>query len=285
MPPRTTLDEHRILVQELFPTLDVRSFDRIGSGWTYDTYDVNDEWIVQIPRSTYAAERLVAQSTLLPGLAREVSALIPVPSMISSDPPAMVYPKLHGVPADRAPEGFWPERLGRFLYDLHMVPPEFVGLRAQPPEVVRGQIREEIASLAGVVVPRLDPGEAFRAEAMIDAYVNDDRLWTFAPCLTHGDLGPEHVLVGPSGDLIGVLDWEESAIGDPVWDFAWWIHEMPSEGERALAAYGGTPDATFRERARIVWALMPWHEVRYGADEGLDRFVDSGLRGVRARLP
>jgi hypothetical protein len=167
MPPRTTLDEHRILVQELFPTIDVRSFDRIGSGWTYDTYDVNDEWIVQIPRSTYAAERLVAQSTLLPGLAREVSALIPVPSMISSDPPAMVYPKLHGVPADRAPEGFWPERLGRFLYDLHMVPPEFVGLRAQPPEVVRGQIREEIASLAGVVVPRLDPGEASRAEAMV----------------------------------------------------------------------------------------------------------------------
>jgi aminoglycoside phosphotransferase (APT) family kinase protein len=278
-------DEHRLRMRELFPSIDVISFDRIGSGWTYDTFDVNGEWIVQFPRSSYAAERLVAQSSLLPDLSREVSALIPVPSLVSVDPPAMVYPKLHGVPADQASEGFWPERLGRFLYDLHMVPPEFVGLRAASAESVREQIREECARLAEVVVPRLGPQEGARATAMLSAYLDDDHLWGFAACLTHGDLGPEHVLVGPSGDLIGILDWEEAAIGDPVWDFAWWLHEMPEEGERALAAYGGTPDATFRERARIVWALMPWHEVAYGAEAGLESFVDSGLRGVRARLP
>lgn len=281
----TTDDQHRLLVEGTFPSIDVHTFDRIGSGWTYDTYDVNGEWIVQIPRSPYAAERLVAQSSMLPDLSREVSALIPLPSFVSSDPPAMVYPKLHGVPADQAPEGFWPERLGRFLYDLHMVPPEFVGLRAQTAEVVRAQIREEVAGLADVVRPLLTPAEADRADAMIAGYLDDDRLWTFATGLTHGDLGPEHVLVGPSGDLIGILDWEEAAVGDPVWDFAWWLHEMPEEGERALAAYGGAPDATFRDRARTVWALMPWHEVRYGVQGGGERFVDRGLRGVRARLP
>ena len=34
-----------------------------------------------------------------------------------------------GVSLEEAPDGLWPERLGRFLYDLHLMPPEYVGLR------------------------------------------------------------------------------------------------------------------------------------------------------------
>jgi hypothetical protein len=30
---------------------------------------------------------------------------------------------------------------------------------------------------------------------------------------------------------------------------------------------------------------MPWYEVAYGVDTRAEAFVDSGLRGVRARLP
>ena len=280
-----TTDEMRVLVEQLFPSIGVRSFEPIGSGWTYDTYEVNDEWIVQLPRSQEAVDSLRAQLALLPELSREVSALIPVPSLVSVDPPAMIYPKLHGAPADEAPSGYWPERLGRFLYDLHMVPPEFVGLRATTAEGVRETRRRDCDRLAEVVVPRLDHDGRDRAERLLTAYLDDDRLWGFATCLTHGDLGPEHVLVGPTGDLVGVLDWEEAAIGDPAWDFAWWLHEMPDEGERALAAYGGPPDPAFRARARLAWSLMPWYEVAYGVDTRAETFVDSGLRGVRARLP
>jgi aminoglycoside phosphotransferase (APT) family kinase protein len=277
-------DDHRAWVERLLPAIDVETFAPIGSGWTYDTYDVNGEWIVQFPRSRYAADRLRAQAELLPGLSREVSALVPVPTLVSVDPPAMAYEKLHGVPADRAPDGIWPERLGRFLYDLHMVPPEFVGLRAVPAEAIRERRRTTCARLAEVVLPRLETDDRTTAGALLSAYLDDDRLWSFAPCLTHGDLGPEHVLVGDRGDLVGVLDWEEIAVGDPVWDLAWWLHEMPDAGERALAAYGGPPDATFQERARHSWALMPWHEVAYGVETGQDDFVDSGLEGTRARL-
>jgi len=282
--PRPPLEEHRTLVRRLFPSIDVDTFEPIGAGWTYDTYEVNGEWIVQLPRSEYAVERLRAQVALLPELSREVSALIPVPSSVSKDPPAMVYPKLHGAPADRAPDGIWPERLGRFLYDLHMVPPEFVGLRTVPPASIRQGRRTMCARLADVVLPRLEGRSRARADALLSAYLDDDRLWGFSTCLTHGDLGPEHVLVGSWGDLVGVLDWEEIAIGDPVWDFAWWLHEMPEEGERALAAYGGAPDATFRERARHSWALMPWHEVEHGVMMGAEGSVERGLEGVRARL-
>lgn len=114
--------------------------------------------------------------------------------------------------------------------------------------------------------------------------MDDDRIWQFAPCLTHGDLGPEHVLVAPDGDLAGVIDWGGAAIGDPVRDLACPLESWSTAGERVLAAYGGEPDRGVRERARFAFALMPWHEVAHGLATGQAAFVASGLAGVGARL-
>jgi aminoglycoside phosphotransferase (APT) family kinase protein len=281
------IEEHRELVRQLFPDLVVDTFEPTGDGWASFTYRLNGERIVQIPRTAYAAEALRKQIGVLPELTREVSARVPFPELSSlGDPPVMIYERIEGRPCDSVHDGIWPERLGRFLYDLHSVPPEFVGLRAVGPEDVRVAKRSECARLADLVVPRLEEPAARRATSMLSAYLGDDSLWSFAPVLTHRDLGPEHVLVDEvSGDLAGVIDWEEVGIDDPAMDFAWWLDEMPRPGERALAAYGGAPDLRFRERARVIYALMPWHEVEYGLETGQEAFVRSGLEGVVARLP
>src|SRR5438034_9026233 len=177
------IDEHRALVARSFPDLAVRSFVPVPGGWTFYTYDVNGEWIVQLPRNDYARARLLEQIERLPSLARELSTSIPAPAFVSADPPAMAYPKLEGVRADRARDGLWPERLGRALYDLHSVPPEFIGLRAKPAEHVREERRISCTELADVVMPRLRPEDRDRATALIAALVDDDRLWRFAPCV------------------------------------------------------------------------------------------------------
>ena len=119
---------------------------------------------------------------------------------------------------------------------------------------------------------------------LIGALVEDDWLWRFAPCVIHADLAPEHVLVSATGDLVGILDWEEVAVSDPAADFAW-LTSIPEVGERALAAYGGAPDAAFLERARLARAFVPWHEVDHGVRTGQEGFVTGGLEGVLAHLP
>jgi aminoglycoside phosphotransferase (APT) family kinase protein len=282
---RSRADAHRELVESLFPDLEIDTFAPTGTGWACDTYEVNGRWIVQLPRTQYAAEHLKAQMFILPRIAREVSALVPVPEMVSSDPPCMGYRKIEGVPAEAAPDALWPERLGRFLFDLHMMPPEFVGMRGVGAEHARSERRVEWSRMRAAVGPLLAPAELTRADAMMASLLDDDRNWRFSTCLTHNDLGPEHVLVADTGDLVGVIDWEEIAVADPAGDFAWWLHAMPDHGERMLAAYGGEPDARFRARARVAFALMPWHEVEYGLLGGGEVFVDSGLAGVRDRLP
>jgi aminoglycoside phosphotransferase (APT) family kinase protein len=278
--------DHRALIATRCPFLAVGTCEPVGDGWTCDTYLVDGAWIAQVPRSPYASERLRTQLTVLPELASELSTAVPEPepSVIDGDPPLLVYRRIEGAACDDAPDGIWPERLGRLLYDLHSVPPEFLGLRSMGPGAIREDRPRAWGELADVVLPLLGPAERERARAMLGAALADDDMWTFAPVVTHGDLGPEHVLVDEAGDLAGVIDWEEVSIEDPAGDLAWWLHAMPEVGERALAAYGGAPDRRFRERARILFALMPWHEVRYGVEGGGEAFVASGLAGVRERL-
>jgi aminoglycoside phosphotransferase (APT) family kinase protein len=279
---RQAVDPHE-RVATAFPELDARDVRPIGTGWTVDTYEVDEGWIVQFPRDDHAAERLRAQVQTLPELAAELPALVPEPTHVDLDGPAIAYRKIDGVPLDEAPDGLWPERLGRFLYDLHLMPPEYVGLRGATAAEVRRAMRSELDGFREQALPLLDADEATRIGSWFAAFVDDDDVWRFAPCLAHRDLGPEHVLVSATGDLAGVLDWEELGVDDPVADFAWLLHEMPEAGERALAAYGGAPDTAFRRRAAVRYALMPFHEVLYGLNTSQDGYVASGIDGVRRR--
>jgi aminoglycoside phosphotransferase (APT) family kinase protein len=277
-------EDPRVRVESVFPQLGAREVRAIGTGWTAETYDVNGTWVVQFARDHDAAVKLRRQIDTLPELAAELSALVPEPEYADRNEPAMAYRRLEGLPLDEAPDGLWPERLGRFLYDLHLMPPEYVGLRGATASQVREAMREELAWMRTDVLPLLAPDEVKACEARFDSFVSDDDLWRFAPCLTHGDIGPAHVLVSPAGDLVGVLDWEELDIGDPAADLAWLLHARPEDGERVLGAYGGPPDQTFRARAAFRFWLMPFHEVDHGLRTDQQAFVDSGLDFIRRRF-
>jgi aminoglycoside phosphotransferase (APT) family kinase protein len=282
-----TLDAHRRLVGGLFPLLELSSFEPIGGGWDCFTYRVDGEWIVQVPRLPSAEQTLEKQMRLLPEIAGEVSAAVPVPELVSFDPVVMGYRAIDGVSLAEAsiPEaGILPERLGRFLYDLHMVPLEFVGLRGPVAPAWREELKRELASFREHVMPLLSEGEIAWADRMFDRYLGDEQHFRFPDAIAHQDLGPEHVLMTPTGDLAGVVDWGDAGPADPAIDFGWMLHHAPEIGQRALAAYGGAPDETFLERAAFYDSVGPWHEVVYGLDNDLSAFVESGLAGVRERL-
>jgi aminoglycoside phosphotransferase (APT) family kinase protein len=180
--------------------------------------------------------------------------------------------------------GLLPERLGRFLHDLHTVPLEFLGLRSHGAEAWRQRYREQLDVFRARVMPLLGTAERAVAEAMFTGFLDEDAHFRFPDVLVHDDLGPAHILVKATGDLAGVIDWGDAGPGDPASDFAWILPHALGIGERALAAYGGSPDPTFRDRVRFYDALGPWYEVTHGLDTEQPNFVASGLVGVRERL-
>jgi hypothetical protein len=280
----TEADEHRAFVERRWPELGVQTFEPIGGGWDCFTYVLNGEWVFQFPRLPGAVESLTKQIAVLPELAREVSSAIPSPEYISIDPLCMGYARIDGRPISADVDGIWPERLGRFLYDLHLTPPEFVGLRSSTAAAVRDGLRRKVDVLITHVLPLLDPGERVTAERTLASFLDDDDNFRFATSLTHCDIGPEHVLITEAGDLAGVIDWGDVEVSDPVVDLAWVLNAMPEVGERVLGAYGGPPDDRFLARSRFAFMLMPWHEVNYGARTEQPGVVERGLTGVRERL-
>jgi aminoglycoside phosphotransferase (APT) family kinase protein len=129
------------------------------------------------------------------------------------------------------------------------------------------------------VVPLLEPGERERAEEL---FAHVERL-EFVPALVHADLGPAHVLCRDAR-VVGVIDWSDARVGDPAIDLAWCLHGTHDAVASAVARVYGV-DGTLRERSLVYHRLGPWYEVVHGLDTSQERFVTSGLDGVRARLP
>jgi hypothetical protein len=77
---------------------------------------------------------------------------------------------------------------------------------------------------------------------------------------------------------------DEQYEGDQQLDLAWCLNGTTSEVADAIAHTYGV-DPALIERAPFYHRLGPWYEVVYGLETSQKRFVESGIEGVRARLP
>jgi aminoglycoside phosphotransferase (APT) family kinase protein len=266
-----------------FPALDVRELRTIEDGWDSLVLEVNGEYVFRFPHRPEVETAVEREASLLPELAAVLPVAVPRFEFVARNGLVCVgYRKLLGEPASRGLPRGAAEDLGRFLAALHAFPAErarALGVPYFDPDAWREHFEVFCADLRERVVPLLARDERARAEELFSEVGGLD----FDPVLVHGDLGPEHVLVR-DGRLAGVIDWSDARIGDAALDFAWCVNQAAGAAADAVAqAYG--LDGRTRERSRFYNRLGPWHEVVYGLDTGQERFVASGVEGIRSRLP
>ena len=280
-----TLAADRAAARELWPDLAYDTFSPIRDGWTCRTHEVDGEWIAQFPRTPHAEETLRRQRRVLPLLAGQLPAEMPAPLVPATERPlAMLYRKIAGTPATATTEGSWPEELGQMLRALQAIEPERVAIEPRSASELRAEREAQLDVFSERVLPLLDTPERAVVAGGFRDHVEDDANWQFVAVLTHGDLGPVHILVTDAGALAGVIDWEELVAKDPVTDVAWMLHAWPAIGRRIVAQLAVEPDGSFEQPAAFIYALVPFHEVIYGLDSAQPQFVASGLSGIRARM-
>lgn len=93
--------------------------------------------------------------------------------------------------------------------------------------------------------------------------------------LVHGDYKPDNLMFGPETppNLIGVLDWEMSAIGDPLTDLGWLLTYWADPGDENTTARTYMQDEGFPDRSELV--------AQYEAQSGRT-FVDDRFYRVLA---
>jgi aminoglycoside phosphotransferase (APT) family kinase protein len=266
-----------------FPELGFRDVRIVDAGWDSLVLEIDGEWIFRFPRRREVERWVEREIVLLAELAETLPLAVPRFELIARNGLVCVgYRKLVGDPATAGLGEAGGRDLGRFLRALHRFPVERARALEIPcfdPADWRDRLRSLCETFGKDVFPLLAPSERRQAEQL---FARVDEL-DFVPVLVHGDLGPEHVLCR-DGRVVGVIDWSDARVGDAALDLAWCLNGTPPPIADAVArAYDVSP--ADRERSLFYHRLGPWYEVVYGLETGQERFVASGVAGIRARLP
>jgi len=239
--------------------------------WDIDAAVVEDDlsrsWIVRAPRSPGAAARLDRETQLLTGLLGWLPFSVPEVSgsvRLPSGGCAVVHRTLTGnplEPSELAPGPGLAAALGRALAAVHELPERLVEDAGLPVYTAEEHRRRKLAELDRAAGTGFIPaGLLTRWEKAFE----EAGAWRFVPCVVHGDLAAENVLVDDA-EVLGILDWGEARVGDPADDLAWIAAGADQDClESVLEAYAlgrrQPPDRDLARRARLAGelALARW---------------------------
>jgi aminoglycoside phosphotransferase (APT) family kinase protein len=262
------------------------SFERIGLGQSNLTYLVRDaddrEWVLRRP----PLGQLLASAHDVAREARILSALqdtpVPTPKVYglthdSNDVPLLLMEYVDGLVIDRTEkaESLSPQRrrqiglsMAKTLAKIHAVDVNEVGLADLASHKPYAQ--RQLKRWAG-------QWELSKTRELPDLDDLTRRLIAAAPAqqeltLVHGDFHLRNVITShTTGEVVGVLDWELSTLGEPLADMGSLLAYWPEPGEDewagsfAAAALEGFPDRAemtavyLAETGRDAATLKYWH--------------------------
>jgi aminoglycoside phosphotransferase (APT) family kinase protein len=265
--------------------------DQPSAGKDIDNAVVEDSsgrhWIVRSPRTAGAGARLEAEGRLLTGLAGWLPYSVPSVEGSAALPEggrAVVHRVLDGRPVDPAdivPGPGLAAAIGRALAALHDVPERLIEDAGLPVYTADEYRLRRLAELDRAAVSGHVPAALLtRWEHALE----EVGAWRFVPCVVHGDLAPENVLVDTSGDtprVTAILEWAETRIADPADDFAWLASASPKALDSVIEAYTvtrrGEPDKDLARRARLASELAVARWLLHGVSTDDATVVDDAV--------
>jgi aminoglycoside phosphotransferase (APT) family kinase protein len=220
----------------------------LGAGLDHRVYAVGDALVARF------GEGAEAEAALLQAIAPHLPLPVPVPVAVEAD--CLIQPFVPGSPLLAAPRDsrhpFAPALLA-FADALHALHPDVdVAEDATPLEAWIEEAMQTLAALRKHV------------PATVEAILRQPVPPPAARTLIHGDLGAEHVFVD-AGEITGVIDWGDAAIGDPALDHG-----------KLMRDFG----VDLGERARLYAVCTALEDLAFGLETGDDRYRVSALAAL-----
>ncbi|MCO4274933.1 macrolide 2'-phosphotransferase [Pseudarthrobacter sp. HLT3-5] len=220
------------------------------------------QWRVRSPRHAEASARLETEFLVLRAFAPAIRAELPflMPTVAGSvrlgNLSTFVYSHLAGstqsVEELTAGPAALAREIGTALAAIHDLPHSLVSnadLPSYTPNEFRQRRLNELDQAA--TTGKIPASLLLRWEHALE----DVSLWRFNPCVVHGDLHEDNLLV-ESGRVTAVTGWTDLRIGDPADDFAWLVASNEQDFvDAVLAGYTGSrrdaPDQHLLRRAAL----------------------------------
>jgi aminoglycoside phosphotransferase (APT) family kinase protein len=226
-------------------------------------------WIVRAPRRADVVESARCEAKVLRLVAPRLG--VPVPDWRIHHDDVIAYPRLEGIPAvtleggapkwnvidPKSPSDVFVDSLARVLAALQGISVDEA--RAAGARVTSiDEVRETFARALEVAREPLAPSDALLSRWK--RWLEGD-TWPAHVAMVHGDLHPGHMLLDPSGQIAGILDWTEARVTDPSIDFAMFagcFGKEPFEAfVRRFAELGGQTWPRMMEHSLERWAAFP----------------------------
>lgn len=282
------------------PGLDPVSVEGIRArrGGAFDVAFVTDRqerrWVIKAPVTHGAGAELEAVAALGPLLGRRLDLAMPLVRGEVRVPEgrAIVYLRVPGRPLDfRAlPPGGLAANVGRALAHLHNIELAVFEEAGRPVYDAESHRRRQLSELDRAAATGHVPTNLLtRWEQRLE----DISLWRFAPTTVHGSFVGDNVLASfddedhaESGELRGVLGWEESRVGDPADDFADLVRLAPADTiDDVLRAYAQArverPDGNLLARARLAAEMTPMRVLLRALAGGARDLVEQTAESLR----
>jgi len=268
----------------------------LGSGFRSVVVETGDGIVFRIAKNQEAANGYAREARLLPYLRPRVLIAVPDPRWLAGPSEhfpfgVMGYPKLPGTPLSperlaRADVSRLASDIARFLLALHRIPVEEVTALGLPGSAV---CMKELDVTRDAVLPPLRDAltntEYDTVRRWWEQFLADETMRAYKPALQHGDFWHENMLVDDtSRSLLGVVDFENAAVGDPAQDVATQLHLGDAFAAQVIDAYrtlGGTLDATFDYRTRRLWELRVFDGLAFAVRHADSAEFDDAVRKLR----
>jgi aminoglycoside 2''-phosphotransferase len=243
----------------------------VDKGFGSEVYETPTGLILRKALTDEARESYARQCRFLPRLGSFFRLPVPRPSFFGD---FMSYPKLEG---DRLEPSILSEldtagvalEIANFMAALHSIP-VVRAIEWGVPSVSRTTL---LLAAADRVMPKLPANLQCDVRRWRDSFREPDHR----KVVVHGDLWYGNILVDrQSGCVSGVLDFDDTSIGDAAWDLATQLHLGRGFTALVLEAYP-LEKATMLERAEALFALRPFEQLDWAYRQGNTAEFEEGL--------
>lgn len=228
-------------------------------------------WRVRAPKHVEASTRLETELLVLSAFAPAVRAELPflLPTVAGTvrvgDLTTFVYShmagRVSGLEVLTSSSAATAKEIGVAMAAVHDLPVELVQ-QADLPSYTANEFRQRrLNELDQAATTGKIPASLLRRW---EHALEDVALWRFNPCVVHGDLHEDNILL-ENGRVTAITGWTDLRIGDPADDFAWLIAvEDQSFADAVQESYSTArnevPDRHLLRRAALSaeFALAQW---------------------------
>jgi aminoglycoside phosphotransferase (APT) family kinase protein len=277
-----------------FPQLGaIKPLHELGEGFRSLAVETADGIVFRIAKNQAAAVGYAKEVCLLPMLHQYIHIPLPDPQWYAAPsehfPFGLIgYCKLSGkvlLPEMllRADSMQLATDVAKFLLALQQIPTQELLSLLPVAEIMALEVQrnELLPALRG----SLSNTEYQTVALWWERLLADPQMQDYAPVVQHRDLWYENMLVdAQTCSLVGVIDWEQAALGDPAQDFATQLHLGEHFTAQVIAAYriaGGALNGSFYHRLQRHWELREFDGLHFAVQSADHVEFKEGIQKLR----